>query len=435
MATTEKETHAAVTDLAAHQATLTGPSWLQRLREQARKKFETSSWPTTSEEEWRRTNLSPFEFEVYETAVPDPAQATQTSGTVTSDVPRAALLRYSGDSLVSAQISEDVAGKGVVAADIGAVPEDSPAHTAAKDALTSLLEKADNRLQFWNLALASAIPVVYVPRNVTVDAPVEIHFSSGGDEVISAPLVVVIAEEGSSATVIRRFETEDEEGELLVVDGQSVTVGANASLKFVDLQRLNDESLYFGNGVGYLARDARLHRTELSLGSDFVKTRFESVLTGPGSDAILNGIYFAEDEQHMDIRTVQKHAAPNALSRAFYRGAVRDESHAIYQGLIDVAAKAPGTDAYLTNKNLILTEEARADSIPSLNIKTDDVRCSHGSTTGKLDEKQIYYLQTRGYNKREAKRALVEGYFEDLVVQVPEDLHDEIRELIKQRIP
>jgi Fe-S cluster assembly protein SufD len=129
------------------------------------------------------------------------------------------------------------------------------------------------------------------------------------------------------------------------------------------------------------------------------------------------------------------HRAPHTTSRAFYRGAVRDESHAIYQGLIQVDHEAAGTDAYLTNKNLILSDEARADSIPSLNIKTDDVRCSHGSTTGKLDENQLFYLRTRGYTEAEAKRMLVEGYFEDLILQTPELVHEELRELIMERIP
>ncbi len=435
MATTEESSRAAVKELAAHQASLRGPKWLSELQARARHSFESVTWPTTSEEEWRRTNLSPFEFDIYHTfPVADHASPEQVDRLETG-APRSAIAHYRDGVLLTNAIERTVAEQGVVVADVTTLPVDSAAGSAAKKALDTLFERADNRVQYWNLALAHGATVVYIPKNVLVEKPIELRYEAGGDELVLAPLTVVIAETGSQASVVRRFETSEEDEELLVVEANAVLVGANARLKLVDFQRLNDDSLFFSNGDGYLERDAFFHRTEVALGADFVKSRFESVLEGAGSDAVLNGIYFAQDEQHMDIRTIQRHRAPNALSRAFYRGAVRDESHSIYQGLIDVEPKAPGTDAYLTNKNLILTEEARADSIPSLNIKTDDVRCSHGSTTGKLDQKQLYYLQTRGYPEREAKRTLVEGYFEDLVVQLPADLQQEIRELISRRIP
>ncbi|MFP4549704.1 MAG: Fe-S cluster assembly protein SufD [Spirochaetales bacterium] len=435
MATTEETSRAAVAELAAYQTSLRGPSWLRELQERARASFESISWPTTSEEEWRRTNLSPFEFEIYRTYAIAAHAAPEPVDSLPGEAPRSAFLHYRDGVLLSSRIERTTAERGVIVADITTIPESSAAGEAAKKALEKMLESADNRLQYWNLALANGAAFVYVPKDVVVEQPVEIFYEADGDEQVLAPLTVIVAETGASVSIVRRFQTSEDEGEVLVVDGNATVIGANARVRLVDLQRLNDESLFFSNGEGYLERDSYVHRTELSIGADFAKTRFDASLEGPGSDAVLNGIYFAEEEQHMDIRTVQRHRAPNALSRAFYRGAVRDESHAIYQGLIDVAAKAPGTDAYLTNKNLILTEEARADSIPSLNIKTDDVRCSHGSTTGKLDEKQIYYLQTRGYPEREAKRTLIEGYFEDLVVQLPEDLRDEIRELVAQRIP
>lgn len=435
MNSAEPKTHGAVEDLESIVADAEGPTWFSNLRDQAKEKFFSSDWPRTSEEEWRRTNLSTFEFEVYQSMPPGSFAQTTVTESVGRDADRSGLLRYWNGSLTVAELSRDAHDAGVVVGDVASLAADHPVQKIAEERLTELLASADNRLQYWNFALAQGASVVYVPRNVVVDHPIEIDVAVDGDEVVSAPLVLILLESGAEATVVRRVASASDEGEVLVLDGESVQTGDNARLKYVLLQRLNDESLYFMNSEGELTRDAVLHRTEAALGSDFVKTRFVCSLTGAGSDAIVNGIYFAEDEQHMDVRTVQKHRAPNALSRAYYRGAVRDESHAIYQGLIDVAAKAPGTDAYLTNKNLILTEEARADSIPSLNIKTDDVRCSHGSTTGKLDAAQIYYLQTRGYSHREAQRILVEGYFEDLIAQIPEDLREEFRDLISERIP
>jgi Fe-S cluster assembly protein SufD len=157
-------------------------------------------------------------------------------------------------------------------------------------------------------------------------------------------------------------------------------------------------------------------------------------IVGEGADAKINGLYFAEEDQHLDLRTVQYHRAPHGGSRTFYKGAVRDEGRSVYQGLIEVAPGADKTDAYLTNNNLILNDGARADSIPSLRIQTDDVKCSHGSTTGKIDPAQLYYLETRGYSEAEARELLVEGYFEEVAAGLDARLGDVIRSVVHQRL-
>ncbi|MFW5737569.1 MAG: Fe-S cluster assembly protein SufD [Spirochaetota bacterium] len=343
---------------------------------------------------------------------------------------RGAPVRYPESAWVDPALAE----RGVVFGDLhGVASGDDEVAQAVRSTLERTLEEADNRLISWHLALMQSAVVLYVPANVAVEQPFEIDLRFSGDEVVAAPHLVAILERGAEATIVRRLDGAAE-GEVLLVDANEFVVNEGARLKYVNLQRMNEESVYFGNDRGNVARDAHVHRTEAALGSDFVKSRYVSELTGAGADAVLNGIYFATDEQHMDLRTVQRHRAPHTTSRAFYRGAVRDESHAIYQGLIQVDHEAAGTDAYLTNKNLILSEESRADSIPSLNIATDDVRCSHGSTTGRLDATQLFYLRSRGFSEVEAKRFLVEGYFEDLIAQTPPMLHDELRELIMARI-
>jgi Fe-S cluster assembly protein SufD len=441
---TQTKTLQAVDDLNAFASLLEGPEWLVSLRKAAAERFAAMEWPTTSEEEWRRTNLSPFDFGVYETrpaavgsatAVPTrigtPNDAGVHGGT---HADRAGVLAFRDDVLTTAWIDPAVEASGVVFGDLlSVVGRDEALDSVIHSTLDRTLSEADNRFVVWNLALMQNAAVLFVPSSTDVEAPFEIDLSYSGDEVVAAPHLIVIVERAANVSVVRRIRGE-EEGEVLVVDGGAFVLGDGAGLRYANLQRMNDESVYFGNDRGNAGRDARLHRTEVALGAGFVKTRYVSELTGPGADAVLNGIYFGVDEDHMDLRTVQRHRARNTTSRAFYRGAVRDESHAIYQGLIRVDHEAVGTDAYLTNKNLILGEEARADSIPSLAISTDDVRCSHGSTTGRLDPDQLYYLRSRGFTEIEAKRLLVEGYYEDLIVQTPDFLQDEIRQLIFARI-
>jgi len=436
MSDTSLKIFIATSDLGAYQRTLSGPGWLADLRAAAAQKFDASDWPTMNEEEWRRTSLRAFDFDSYQAG----SDASATLETVANEHPSAGHLTFRNDTITSASLSDELAGRGVVFGSLAEIAEgaagdnkESPVVSRVRDALRQSLDLCDNKFQYWHYALLADAAVLYVPRFVEIAEPFVVDFSLSGDEVIRTPHLLVVLEEGARANVVKRLIS-PEEGEVLAVDAENLIIGDAAGLTLVTVQRLNDESLVFSNSRGDIGRDAQLHRTEAAFGADFVKTRFASDLVGAGADAALNGLYFATDEQHMDLRTVQSHAAPRTSSRAFYRGAVRGESHSIYQGLITVSAEARGTDAYLTNKNLILSEDARADSIPSLNINTDDVKCSHGSTTGKLDESQLFYLQTRGYTRAEARLTLIEGYFEDLIAQAPEMVQDELRVLIEDRL-
>jgi Fe-S cluster assembly protein SufD len=411
-----------------------GPSWMADLRREALERYHSSTWPTTSEEEWRRTNLSAFTFEEYGLLSGPEYGSDSTDAAPLKDASSlAGLVSWENARVTSNYLDPTVADQGVRFGRLADALSDPQVAEVVRGALERSLAVADNRLIYWHFAMLADSAVLYVPANVIVDRPFEVVYRYEGDELVHAPHMVVVLERGAQASVVRRLHSSGE-GEVLLVDGSELIVEAGARLRYVNLERLNDESLYFCNDRGNVGRDGFIHRTEVALGADFVKTRYVSELTGEGADTVLNGIYFTREEQHADLRTVQQHRAAHTTSRAFYRGAVRDESHAIYQGLIQVDHEAVGTDAYLTNKNLILGEEARADSIPSLNISTDDVRCSHGSTTGKLDPAQVFYLRSRGYSEAEAKQLLVEGYFEDLIEQTPSSLHEELRGLIMDRI-
>jgi Fe-S cluster assembly protein SufD len=213
-----------------------------------------------------------------------------------------------------------------------------------------------------------------------------------------------------------------------------LVVGEAAGLELYHLQDLPIRSLGFAHGTARVARDGHLLTFEAALGTGLLKSRLDCSLDGPGSEAFLHGIYLSRAHQHMDIRTVQRHRAPNATSRAFYKGAVKDNSRSIYQGLIEVTPAASKTDAFLTDRNLILNDGARADSIPSLRIDTNDVKCSHGSTTGKIDPAHLFYLMTRGLTRSEAERMLIQGYFEELLEGALPRFAEALRKLVDARI-
>src|SRR5690606_29930646 len=182
----------------------------------------------------------------------------------------------------------------------------------------------------------------------------------------------------------------------LINQSNLFVVGDAANLSYAQTQETGDGVVAFCNGKSLVSRDSKFRHFEAILGAGFVKHRIDSSLLGPGSDLELDGIYFADGERHVDLRTVQHHNSHHAVSNAVYRGAVAEEAHTIYQGLIEVSPGASGTDAYLSNKNLILNDGAQADSIPCLLIATDDVRCSQGSAAGRLRADLVFYLMSRG---------------------------------------
>jgi Fe-S cluster assembly protein SufD len=211
-------------------------------------------------------------------------------------------------------------------------------------------------------------------------------------------------------------------------------LGAASQLSLVDVQEAGSRTLTFAHAEARVARDAALRHFGGIFGASLAKSRVEARMTGPGAEAQLDGAYVAGETRHVDVRTVQRHVSPNTQSRAFYKGAVAQEGRSIYQGLIEVAEGARQTDAYLTNRNLVLNDGARADSIPSLQIKNNDVRCSHGSTTGKIDPAQLFYLTARGLSPRDARSMLINGYFADVIRRAPTVARERLLALVDAHI-
>jgi Fe-S cluster assembly protein SufD len=178
--------------------------------------------------------------------------------------------------------------------------------------------------------------------------------------------------------------------------------------------------LHFNTIRSSTGRDAVINSLVVSLGSELSRTNVEAGLAAPGSDSEMLGLYFADSNQVLDHHTLQDHLAPNAHSDLLYKGALRDESLAVFSGLIRVEPGAQKTDAYQTNRNLILgTDEAMAVSLPNLEIMADDVKCSHGSTTGQVDATDLFYLMSRGIPRPEAEKLVVFGFFGEVTSRIP----------------
>ena len=407
------------------------PAWLTDVRHAALERFRDMEWPTAQDEEFRRSDVSSYDFDAYTFEIVSGPRAE-----VENPVGQSGTLQFNGTALIRRSLAEGLAEKGVVLISLEEAVESGLSDVLAgnvRDALLKGVENADNRLSLWHYATITHGAIVFVPRFVELKEPFVLSFDEAGADILRAPQIIAIADEGARFPVVSRVRGA-EEGEVLINEGVDVVVGNAGQIEYFGMQNVNIDSSVISNAVATVGRDATFHSYVAVFGGLFSKYRLDAVMVGEGGDAFLGGVYFPHEDQHVDLRTVQRHISPKAHSLTLYKGAVTDEARSVFQGLISVDHDALSTDAYLTNNNLILGDDAQADSIPTLEIHTDEVRCSHGSTIGKLDAGQIYYLETRGYSPDEAKRMLVEGYFEEILGKYPETVSDEIHLLLVDRI-
>jgi Fe-S cluster assembly protein SufD len=205
---------------------------------------------------------------------------------------------------------------------------------------------------------------------------------------------------------------------LAVIGAHEFHVGADATLERVALHEWSGATVCIAEDAVVVAARGRADWVTAVLGGRAVKLTAGCDVAGAGAVANLSGLYFADGAQHVDQRTVQRHSSPDTASHLLYKGAVRDQSHTIYQGLIQARRGAVRVDAYQMNRNLVLNEGARADSLPALEIDADDLKCSHGSAIGSLDPEQIFYLRARGLAEVEARRLLIAAYFEEVIGRI-----------------
>jgi Fe-S cluster assembly protein SufD len=431
--------------------------WLANLRRCAQQSFDGLSWPTAQEEEWRRTDMSEIDLSRFRIFEPDGNACVKL--TIKSGNGISGEARFLNGSCRKRELSPECHQQNVEVLPFNTF-RNARSGGVALPTLQRILEKRlqtlDNRFLALHFSSLSHGVFLYIPPYVDITNPFLIDLVEAGDGVASSPHIAIVLEQAARAKVILRTRGPqvnagnqsrdssparpaeapgfDKKWRSFVNLGIDLVVGESAALEFYHFQDLSTDALAVIHSASTIARDGHLKTFEAALGSGLLKSRFDGSLDGPGCEAYLNGIYLSRGRQHLDIRTVQRHRAPHTTSRVFYKGALKDRSRSIYQGLIEVCPEAAKTDAFLTNRNLILNEGSRADSIPSLQIDTSDVKCSHGAATGKINEEQLFYLMSRGLDREEAAQMLVLGFFEELLARTPEQFAASLRKLIGVRI-
>jgi Fe-S cluster assembly protein SufD len=414
------------------------PEFLREYRLRAWEAFESLPIPTTTDEAWRRTDIRGLDAGSFRLADIESAQDLR-------DVPKQYLQPIAGDQhggqviltpagAVQIELASALAAQGVVFTDLVTAEQQYP----------KILEKIwgqvvrPNEGKFGALAAAMADTgvLVYVPCGVQVEQPLQSLLWGPGVGKAYFSHILVWVEEGASLTYVHESASHTEPtGQTLHAGIIEIHVGDRANLRFVELQSWGEHVWNFSHERARVNRDANLDWIFGAVGSHLTKNFSDLDLIGEGATGRMSGFYFTDGVQHLDHDTQQNHLAPHTTSDLLFKGALEERSRSVWQGMIYVAPGAQKTDGYQANRNLILSQHARADSIPGLEILADDVRCTHGATVGKIDPEQIFYLRSRGIPFSEAERLIVEGFFDPIMQRIPfEGVRTRFQDAIREKM-
>ncbi|MEL7337123.1 MAG: Fe-S cluster assembly protein SufD, partial [Planctomycetota bacterium] len=246
---------------------------------------------------------------------------------------------------------------------------------------------------------------------------------------------LIVLEEGAEATVLHEVNSDDNGDGGLNLSAVEIVQAPGSHLRYVNVQEIGQKAFQFAHQTASVDRDAQLQWTIAAMGSAMAKVNQSVRMVGEGAGCQVNGVMFTEGRQHLAYHTLQHHCAESCRSDFLYKAAQQDNSRTVWRGMIKVDQKAQKTDGYQRNDNLILSNRARADSIPGLEIEADDVRCTHGSTTAKVDEEQIFYALCRGFTRKEAVRMIVTGFFQQIFDRITiESVRDALGESIARQV-
>jgi Fe-S cluster assembly protein SufD len=275
---------------------------------------------------------------------------------------------------------------------------------------------------------------VHVPKGIEAALPVSVFHHASGPGSAVFPHTLVIAEDNSKITVADFFRSKKPEEVHFACGGNDLYAGHGAQITYVAMQDWSRESLSFQFNATVARRDAKVLSLNLHAGARQARHESFSQLQAPGAHSEMLALTVAQGTQEFDQRTLQIHQAPNTSSNLLYKNALLDQAKTIFSGLIVVDPDAQKTDAYQSNRNLMLSDEAEANSLPGLEIQANDVRCTHGATSARIDAEQEFYLKSRGINPAQAQELLVFGFFEEVLGKIEnEQLHDQLTAIIREK--
>jgi Fe-S cluster assembly protein SufD len=409
------------------------PRWLVEMRRQAWDAFYDLPMPDRKHEEWARTDIRAFHLEQFHLPEPSAANRAEPHALLAEGVDLAGQAVTIDSHMVRAELDPEWAKQGVLFDSLERVAcergELVRSHLSAR-----VVDPQTDKFAALSAAFWSGGTMLYVPRGVVVEHPLHAMsaMTSGG---IDLGRTLVVLEEGAEATLLAETASTEPDAAGLHCGAIELLLAPGSRLRYVNLQNWGKGVWHFAHQKAIVGRDAAIQWTIGALGARLAKVNQHVVMIGEGADVQVNGAMFTEGKQHLSYHTLQHHMAGSCRSDLLYKGALQDQSRLVWRGMIHVDPGAQKSDGYQRDDNLVLSESARADSIPGLEIQADDVRCTHGATVGRVDDELLFYAQTRGLTRREASRMIVLGFFQQVFdrITIP-SVRDALAEAIGRRV-
>lgn len=405
------------------------PQWWLEAKKEAWNQYNALPLPTRSDERWRYSKLKGLKLEGYD--LPEVASLHVPH---LPDFAHSGEMTFSNRQLIGRQtLPPELIEKGVIFAPLNEALRDHG------DLVRSYFQKhpanlGSEKFVALNTAFTATGAVLYVPKGVEIPEPVVVQHTLSGDHNAAFPHTLVILEDNAKATLVEYFVSAHAEEAHMVSGVNDLHAAAGAQLTYVGVQSWSNNTLAFQTNSIAVERDAKVLSLNVHLGGNQARHESHSRLLGPGAHSEMLALTVANGEREYDQRTLQTHVSPHTTSNLLYKNALLDKAKTIFSGLIVVDPDAQKTDAYQSNRNLMLSDEAEADSLPGLEIEANDVRCTHGATSARIDADQLYYLRSRGIPEKRANELLVFGFFEEVLNKLDDDaLHAALSSLIQTK--
>ena len=395
------------------------PAWFRQSRFEGWDRFEALPMPTRTEEAWRFASLKAIDLSGF-TAPQSADDCTRAAlaDRSTGLAETAGRMVFVNDDLVSREVlSDKLAAKGVIWLPLEQAAAEHP-ELFRKHFMAHGAPLGSKKFAALHQAAVKTGTFLYVPAGVEIDLPIEVFHWLEGDGNSTFPHTLLIAGENSKVTLVDYFSGAEPDTRGFACGVNDLYAGDGAQLTYVCVQQWSRGTLAFQVNNTVVGRNATAKSLNVNLGGRFARVESASRLVGEGGRSDMLSVTVAEGDQEFDQRTLQDHLAPGAASDLLYKNALDDRSRTIFAGMIRVEPNAQRTDAYQKVRNLLLTDEAEANSMPGLEILADDVRCTHGATSGQIEEEELFYMLARGIHRQTAQRLIVRGFLQEAIARL-----------------
>ena len=387
------------------------PEWLKELRTRAFSYFEGNGFPTPENEEWKYTNVSSFVGDEWSLA----ADSKQEFSTFIHEESKDNVLVFLNGKFSQELSRCEGLGEAVVLGFSDALTDEKYSDIL-RTKLGTLIETGTNGFIALNTAFIQDGAFIFLPRNTKIDSPVQLLFMTD-DGRVAFPRILIVAEAFSEATFIESYSRASESRYLTnaVIE---VSLASEAKIKHFRVQRESHQAFHIGATGAEVEKGSVYDSTNINLGAKVSRHEIAVRFNAEGGEVFVDGLYMLGEDQHHDTHSLIDHRVPNCVSHQSYKGIVDGKAHAVFNGKIFVRENASGTDGYQSNKNLLLSNDARVDTKPQLEIFNDDVKCAHGATVGQLEDEELFYLLSRGIRESLARNLLTYGFAEEVINKI-----------------